>query len=347
MADKNTDQAELDSVNENEELFVHHRLVADNNQELLRVDKFCMNFIKNLSRNKLQNGAKAGCLRVNDKPVKSNYRVRPNDVITIVLPRPVEEHTVLPEEMPLDIRYEDDDLIILMKPAGLVVHPGVGNFTGTLVNGLKHYFEHLPDKSNQGDRPGLVHRLDKDTTGLMVIAKNEVAMTHLANQFFERTVHRRYVALVWGDFDEEEGTIDEFIGRNPKYRQKQAVFPDKDSGKHAVTHYKVLERFGYVSMIECRLETGRTHQIRVHLSHEKHPLFNDAKYGGDRIVKGTVYTKYKQFVENCFKLIPRHALHAKELGIIHPTTGEEMFFDSDLPQDMELAIDKWRKYRKK
>ncbi len=347
MSDKKIDYSDLSSGSENDELFVHHRLVADNKQEPLRIDKFCVNFIKHLSRNKIQNAAKAGCLRVNDKPVKSNYKIRPNDVVTIVLPRPVEEHTVIPEEMPLDIRYEDDDLIILMKPAGLVVHPGVGNFTGTLVNGLKHYFEQLPDKSNEGDRPGLVHRLDKDTTGLMVIAKNEIAMTHLANQFFERTVHRRYVALVWGDIEEPEGTVDEFIGRHQKYRQKQAVFPDQDFGKHAITHYKVIERFGYVTMIECRLETGRTHQIRVHLQHVKHPLFNDPKYGGDRIVKGTIYTKYKQFVENCFKLIPRHALHAKELGIIHPTTGEQMFFDSEMPEDMNLVLDKWRKYRTK
>ncbi len=336
---------ETEKQTEEQELFVHHTIDVDKGQEPLRVDRYVTNFLPAIvSRNKIQNAAKAGCLHVNDKAVKSNYKVKAGDQIKVLLPNPVREFEVIAENIPLDIRYEDDDCLVLMKEAGMVVHPGFGNRTGTLVNALTYHFQNLPDRSEQADRPGLVHRLDKDTTGLMVIAKTEWAMTHLAKQFYDRTAHRRYVALVWGDVLEDEGRIEGYIGRDLKVRQKMAVFPDEDYGKHAVTHYKVLERFGYITLVECRLETGRTHQIRVHFKHIGHPLFNDARYGGDRIVKGTVYTKYKQFVENCFKLIPRQSLHAKELGFEHPTTGEKLMFDSDFPEDMLEVIGKWRKY---
>ncbi len=337
---ENTPQVEQ----EEQELFVHHRFEVDKGQEPLRIDKYILNFVSFTSRNKIQQAAKAGCVKVNDKVVKSNYKVRPYDKITVFMPNPVRENEVIPEDIPLDIRYEDDDLIVLMKEAGMVVHPGHGNRSGTLVNALAYHLGVLPDKSEDKDRPGLVHRLDKDTTGLMVIAKNDWAMTHLAKQFFERTVHRRYVALVWGDVEAEEGRIEGNIGRHARFRQMMTVYPEGEEGKHAVTHYKVIERFGYTTLVECRLETGRTHQIRVHLKHLNHTLFNDEKYGGDRILKGTVYTKYKQFVDNCFKLLPRQALHAKELGFVHPVSGKELFFDSEISEDMVKVLEKWRRY---
>lgn len=347
MQEEGNDINSQEEINEEEaqELFVHHQITVDPGQEPVRVDRHLTNFLANISRNRIQNAAKAECLLVNDKSVKANYKVKPGDVIKIVLPRPPVSTTILPEDIPLDIRFEDDDLMVIMKPAGLVVHPGVGNHDGTLVNALLYHLQSLPDRSNQQDRPGIVHRLDKDTSGLMVLAKTDLAMTHLAKQFYDRTVHRRYVALVWGELKEEEGTITGNIGRHLRYRQLMDVFPEEEMiGKHAITHYKLLRSYGYVSLVECRLETGRTHQIRVHFKHIGHPLFNDAKYDGDKIRKGTVYTKYKQFVDNCFKLIPRQALHAKELGFDHPSTGERMQFDSDMPDDMQQVLDKWERY---
>ncbi|HHH50676.1 MAG TPA: RluA family pseudouridine synthase [Saprospiraceae bacterium] len=332
-----------------EELYEHYRFVVDPKQSPIRLDKFLLGKIVKISRNKIQNAIKAAAITVDGKKVKPNFKVKPHQVVLVLLPRPpIVDEAVKGEDIPLDIRYEDDDLLVVYKPAGLVVHPGVGNWTGTLVNGLVHYFQQmdLPLKAgNQADRPGLVHRIDKDTSGLLVIAKNELAMAHLAKQFFDHTVKREYYAIVWGQPKEAEGRIETKIGRNPKNRFQQYAFEEENGlGKHAITHYKVIEAMYYVSLIACHLETGRTHQIRVHMKYIGHPLFNDAKYGGDKILKGTVYTKYKQFVENCFKLIPRQALHAKSLGFIHPTTGEEMFFETQLPEDFKLVLDKWRKY---
>ncbi|HOF46315.1 MAG TPA: RluA family pseudouridine synthase, partial [Bacteroidales bacterium] len=281
---------------------------------------------------------------VNGKPVKQNYRVKPFDVISILMPYPPREIEIIPENIPLDIVYEDDDIIIINKNAGLVVHPGYGNYTGTLVNALTYYFLNKIDNQGNPINPLLVHRIDKDTSGLLLVAKSEYAQIKLANDFYHHTIHRKYYALVWGDFKEDEGTVTAHIGRNPKDRLVMTVFPDGESGKHAVTHYKVVERFGYVTLIECQLETGRTHQIRVHLKSIRHPLFNDATYGGDRILKGTTFTKYRQFIQNCFKLLPRQALHAKSLGFTHPITGKQLFFDSPLPEDMQAVIDKWRNY---
>jgi 23S rRNA pseudouridine1911/1915/1917 synthase len=329
---------------ESEELFEHFRITADKGQELLRVDKFLMNRIENASRTKLQSAAEAGNIQVNGKSVKSNYRVKPFDVITIVLAHPPRDREIKPEPIPLNIVYEDDRLVIVNKPPGLVVHPGYGNYSGTLVNGLMHHFQNLPLFKTQDPRPGLVHRLDKNTSGIMVLAKDEIALAKLAKQFFDRTTKRKYIALVWGNFEEDSGTITGHIGRSIKDRKKMDVFPDGDLGKHAVTHYRVLERFGYVSMIECTLETGRTHQIRVHCKHIGHPLFNDEVYGGDKILKGTTFSKYKQFIDNCFSLMPRHALHAKQLGFAHPDDGKEMFFDSELPEDFVQVLEKWRTY---
>ncbi|MEZ4887662.1 MAG: RluA family pseudouridine synthase [Chitinophagales bacterium] len=332
---------------EEEHLYEHYVLKVDPGQTPIRIDKFVFQQTGISSRTKIQNAAKAECLLVNGKAVKSNYKINPNDEIKIVMPKPMGRYEIEPEDMPLNIVYEDTELMIVNKPAGLVVHPGSGNYTGTLVHGLLHHFEHLPvnEKGIEGmRRPGLVHRIDKDTTGLMVIAKTDFAMTHLAKQFFDHTVVRRYHALVWGDLKEEEGTITGNVGRNLRYRQVMDVFPEGDRGKHAVTHYKVLERFGYVTLVECRLETGRTHQIRVHFKWLGHPLFNDVAYGGDKIIKGTVYTKYRQFVDNAFKIITRHSLHAKVLGFVHPTTKKELYFESELPEDMLGVIEKWRKY---
>jgi len=327
-----------------EELFEHFRFDVPKGQLLLRIDKFLMNLIPNATRNKIQNAASAGDIYVNDIPVKSNYRVKPLDVVRIMLSHPPFENRVDPENIPLNIVYEDGTLLLINKPADFVVHPGHGNYTGTLVNALAYHFENLP--MNSSERPGLVHRIDKDTTGLLVIAKTEAAMTHLAKQFEAKTTEREYIAIVWGTVKEDEGTIEGNIARHVKDRMQMAVFEDPTIGKPAVTHYKVLERFGYVTLVSCILETGRTHQIRVHMKHLGHPLFNDARYGGDLILKGTSFTKYKQFIDNCFKILPRQALHAKTLGFIHPTTGEMMRFNTELPQDMQDCIEKWRNYSK-
>jgi 23S rRNA pseudouridine1911/1915/1917 synthase len=338
----NNPNTEVEEIED--ELFEHFRFDVPKGQLLLRIDKFLMNLIPNATRNKIQNAATAGDIYVNDVPVKSNYKVKPLDVVRIMLSHPPFENRVDPENIPLDIVYEDEALLLINKPAGLVVHPGHGNYTGTLVNALAYHFENLP--KNSSERPGLVHRIDKDTTGLLVIAKTEAAMTHLAKQFEAKTSEREYIALVWGTVKEDEGTIEGNIARHVKDRMQMAVFEDPEMGKHAVTHYKVIERFGYVTLVSCILETGRTHQIRVHMKHIGHPLFNDARYGGDLILKGTTFTKYKQFIDNCFKVLPRQALHAKTLGFIHPTTGEMMRFDTELPQDMQDCIEKWRNYSK-
>ncbi|MDT8411215.1 MAG: RluA family pseudouridine synthase [Vicingaceae bacterium] len=337
----------MNSYNEEEvednDLFEHYKFKADKGQELLRIDKFLMDRIPNTTRNKLQNALTEGHILVNKKPVKANYRVKPLDDITVELPYPPQEIVLIPEDIPLNILYEDDDVIVLNKDAGLVVHPGYGNHTGTLVNGLIYHFKNLPD-SSMANRPGLVHRLDKNTTGVMVIAKTEHALSHLGKQFFDRTIERRYQALVWGDFEEENGTVEGNVGRSLQNRKVMSVFPDGEFGKHAITHYKVLKRFGYVTLVECKLETGRTHQIRVHMQHIKHPLFNDEDYGGDRILKGTSFTKYKQFINNCFEILPRQALHAKSLGFEHPVTGEWLHFETDLPEDMTKLLEKWDGY---
>lgn len=310
----------------------------------LRVDKFLMNFIENATRNKIQQAAKRGHIWVNGAIVKQNYKVKAGDEVKVMFEHPPYEFLLTPENIPLNIVYEDEVLLVVNKPAGMVVHPGHGNYSGTLINALVYHFENLPN--NSSDRPGLVHRIDKDTSGLLVIAKTESAMTHLAQQFFEKSSEREYVALVWGNVEEDEGTIEGHIARNPKNRLQMMVFPDGSDGKDAVTHYKVLERFGYVTLVSCRLETGRTHQIRVHMKYIGHTLFNDERYGGDKILKGTTFTKYKQFVENAFKVLPRQALHAKTLGFEHPVTGEFMRFDSELPEDMVAGIEKWRSYAK-
>ena len=326
------------------ELFEHHRIVADKGQALLRVDKFLFNLLPKTSRSRLQMAAKAGYVRVNGAAVKSNYKVRPADIVTLELPQPMREFSLIAEDIPLDIRYEDSEVALIHKPAGLVVHPGIGNYNGTLVNGLLHHFAQLPSSEGQpAPRPGLVHRLDKDTTGLMVIGKTEQAMVSLSEQFFERTTERRYHALVWGEV-EDGGKVEGHIGRSYKDRKVQAVFPDGEEGKHAVTHYRVLERRGPVTLVECKLETGRTHQIRVHMQYIGHPLFGDKTYGGAQIVKGLPSGKYNQFVQNSFDILPRQALHAKSLGFTHPGTGEFMQFESDLPEDMTTVLARWRRY---
>jgi len=327
-----------------QELFEHFRFVVDPRQGLLRIDKFLSSRLENTSRTRIQAAANAGNILVNDLSVKPNYRVKPADVIQIVLPNPPREIELIPQDIPIEIVYEDQDVIVVNKRAGMVVHPAYGNYTGTLVNALMYHFKDLPLFQTGELRPGLVHRIDKNTSGLLVIAKNEFAMNRLAQQFFNRTTGRRYIALVWGAPDPEEGTVTGHVGRNIRDRKIMQVFPDGSQGKHAVTHYKILEKFSYVSLIECRLETGRTHQIRVHMSYIGHPLFNDEEYGGDRILKGTTFTKYQQFVRNCFEILPRQALHAKSLAFDHPVTGERMSFDSELPEDMQQAIEKWRAY---
>ena len=313
-----------DLIEEEQDLYEHYRIVADKGQGLLRIDKFLMTRIEGASRNKIQNAAHAGNIRVNEKPVKPNYRVHPEDVISIVMAVPPRELEIIAQNIPINIIYEDDDLLLVNKTPDMVVHPGYANYTGTLLNALTYHLQ-------QTDKREL-------------IAKNELTQQHLARQFFEHTIQRKYIALVWGDFKEDEGTIEGNIGRNPLNRRMMTVFPDGDAGKEAITHYKVIEKFGYVSLIECQLETGRTHQIRTHLKFIGHPVFNDETYGGDIILKGTTFSKYKQYIDNCFKLLPRHALHAKSLGFIHPTTGKYIFFDSELPDDMQSVIDKWRKY---
>ena len=336
-------QPEDEHLDEEQELFEHYKFIADKGQELLRIDKFLMDRIPNTSRNKIQIAAVAGNILVNKKTVKSNYKVKPDDQISIVLPYPPRVIELIPQNIPLTILYEDEEVLVINKQAGIVVHPGYGNYTGTLVNALVYHFDNLPD-GNMNNRPGLVHRLDKNTTGIMVVAKTEHAMNHLANQFFERTTERRYHAIVWGDFDEEEGTVIGHVGRSLKNRKVMQVFPEGEYGKHAVTHYKVLKRYGYVTLIECKLETGRTHQIRIHLKHIGHHLFNDFEYGGDAILKGTSFSKYKQFINNCFEILPRQALHAKSLGFEHPATGKWMQFESELPDDMKTVLDKWDVY---
>lgn len=331
---------------ERDEMYEHFRFTVDPGTELLRMDRYLTNLMANTSRNRVQQAAKAGCILVNGKPEKSNYRVHPRDVISILLPHPPREIEINPENIPLNIVYEDNDVIVINKPAGLVVHPAFGNFNGTLVNALLWHFQGQKTADGEDVKPLLVHRIDKNTSGIMIVAKSEIAQMKLAANFFEHSIDRRYRALVWGDFKDDEGTIVGNVGRNPKDRLVMTVFPDGDAGKHAVTHYKVIERFGYVTLIECRLETGRTHQIRVHMKYAGHPLFNDESYGGDEILKGTTFTKYKQFISNCFKAIPRQALHAKSLGFVHPVTGKYMLFDSDMPSDFAEVLDKWRNYAK-
>lgn len=337
-------QENSDNELDNDELYEHYSFTADKGQQPLRVDKFLMNFIEGATRNKIQNAAKDGNIYVNNVAVKSNHKVKPNDVVRVLFEHPPYEFLLVPENIPLDIIFEDDSVLVVNKPAGMVVHPGHGNYSGTLINALVYHSENLP--VNSSERPGLVHRIDKDTSGLLVVAKTEQAMTSLAKQFFNKTSEREYVALVWGDVTEDAGTIEGHIGRHPKNRLQNLVFEDGSQGKEAITHYKVLERFGYVTLVSCKLETGRTHQIRVHMKHIGHTLFNDERYGGNLILKGTTFTKYKQFVDNCFKILPRQALHAKTLGFKHPVTKEYIEFDSSIPEDMQQCIEKWRGYAK-
>lgn len=327
-----------------DELFEHYSVTVDKGQAMLRIDKFLTNRMEGISRNRIQTAADAGNILVNGSAVKSSYKVKPSDRIQIVMPYPLRELEIIPENIPLDIPYEDDDLIIVNKPAGMVVHPGHGNYSGTLVNALTYHLKDLPLFQSGDMRAGLVHRIDKNTSGILVVAKNERAHARLARQFFDHTIDRVYHALVWGNMEQEEGTVTGHIGRSLRDRLKMAVFPDGENGKHAVTHYRVLERLGYVNLIECRLETGRTHQIRVHMEHIGHPLFNDERYGGDRILKGTTFSKYRQFVENCFRIMPRHGLHARSLGFVHPTTDQRVHFERDMPQDMASVVERWRNY---
>lgn len=333
-----------DEGGEQQELYEHFRIDVDKGQGLVRVDKFITSKLESISRSRVQLAADAGNILVNGSAVKSSYKVKPLDSISIVMAYPPREVEIIPQDIPINIVYEDDDLVVVNKEAGMVVHPGHGNYSGTLVNALMYHLRDVPLFKSGDVRPGLVHRIDKNTSGILVIAKTELAMNHLARQFFERTTKRRYVALVWGDMEEDEGTVDAHIGRSPRDRMKMHVFPEGNDGKHAITHWKVIERLGYVTLVECRLETGRTHQIRVHMEYIRHPIFNDDRYGGDSIVKGTTFTKYKQFIQNCFSICPRHALHAKSLGFIHPTTGQEMFFESDIPDDMVQVIERWKTY---
>lgn len=331
----------------NDDLYEHFRFLADKGQSPLRVDKYLMNKVENATRNKIQKAAKDGNIYVNDSVVKQNYKVKAGDVVTVLFEHPPYEMLLTPEDLPIDIVYEDDDVLVVNKAAGMVVHPGHGNYSGTLINALTFHFDNLPN--NSSNRPGLVHRIDKDTSGLLVVAKTEEAMTHLSKQFFNKSTQREYVALVWGNIDEESGTIEGHIGRHPKNRLQNTVYLGEEAeekGKPAVTHFKVLERLGYVTLVQCTLETGRTHQIRVHMKHIGHTLFNDERYGGDKILKGTTFTKYKQFVDNCFKVLPRQALHARTLGFIHPRTGKLLQFETSIPEDMEACIEKWRNYSK-
>lgn len=325
-------------------LYEHFAVAADRGQTPIRLDMFLKVRMEHSSRNRIQAAIDSGNVLVNGRPSKSSYKVKPLDRIQVVMPYPRRDRTLVAQPIPLDIPYEDDDLLIVNKPAGMVVHPGVGNHDGTLVNALLYHLGGEGEAAGGESRAGLVHRIDKDTSGLLVIAKNETAHARLAKQFFDHTIHRRYVALVWGDFDADEGTVTGHIGRSPRDRQKMYVYEDGSQGKHAVTHWRVLRRYGYVTLIECRLETGRTHQIRVHLAWQGHPLFNDARYGGDRILKGTTFAKYRKFIENCFALLPRQALHARSLGFVHPTTGREMRFDSELPDDFRAVLARWDTY---
>ena len=336
-------QDELLNEGEEQDLFEHFRLVVDKGQSLLRIDKFLMNRMENATRNRIQNAADLGCILVNEKAVKSSYKVKPLDVISIVLPHPPRDTEIYPENIPLNIVFEDEEIVIINKTAGMVVHPGFNNYTGTLVHALAYHFENLPNLNGNYARPGLVHRIDKDTSGLLVISKNEQAMTFLAKQFFDHSIHRKYVAVVWGDIA-EGGTVSGYIGRSLKDRRVMDIYDTEEKGKWSVTHYKVLERLNYVTLIECELETGRTHQIRAHMQHIGHPLFNDASYGGDKILKGTSFTKYKQFIDNCFSICPRQTLHAKSLGFLHPKTKQELYFETEMPSDMLQLLDKWHKY---
>ena len=326
------------------ERYEHFAITVDRGQSMIRLDKFLVDRMEHCSRNRIQTAADNGSILVNGVAAKASYKVKPMDRITLVMPYPKRELEIVPEAIPLDIVYEDDDLLIVNKPAGMVVHPGCGNYSGTLVNALAYHLRHLEMFRGGDMRAGLVHRIDKDTSGLLVVAKNEFSHVRLAKQFFDHTIHRRYVALAWGNFDEDEGTVTGNIGRDPRDRMLMHVFADGSQGKHAVTHYRVLHRYGYVTLLECRLETGRTHQIRVHMSWRGHPLFNDPRYGGDRILKGTTFSKYRQFISNCFALLPRQALHARSLGFVHPTTGRGMLFESDLPEDFRAVITKWDGY---
>ena len=335
---------ELLQIEDSKELYEHYSWQVDKGQRALRIDKFLTDRMENASRTKIQAAIKVNSVLVNGAAVKSNYKVRPLDSISIVMADPPREIELIPEDIPLNIVYEDEHLIVINKQVGLVVHPGYGNYTGTLVNALAYHIKDSELFKKDNMRPGLVHRIDKNTSGLLVVAKTELALLHLAKQFYEHTTKRKYLAMVWGNFEEMEGTITGYLDRDKKDRKKMHVYENEEEGKWSVTHYKVLESLGYVSLIECQLETGRTHQIRVHMEYAKHPLFNDDKYGGNRILKGTTFTKYKQFVENCFKILPRHALHAKTLGFIHPATGEEMLFNSNYPEDMKKVIEKWRIY---
>ncbi len=346
MVDERFDDVDLEDNDENgsDELFEHFSVVVDKGQAMLRLDKYLVDRMEHCSRSRIQAAADNGNILVNGTPVKSSYKVKPLDRISLVMPYPRRELEILPENIPLNITYEDDDLIIVNKEAGMCVHPGHGNYTGTLVNALTYHLRELPMFQEGDMRAGLVHRIDKNTSGLLVVAKNERSHTRLAKQFFDHTISRRYVALVWGNFTEDEGTITGNIARSKYDRLKMAVYPDGEEGKHAVTHYKVLKRYGYVTLVECRLETGRTHQIRVHMEYIGHPLFNDERYGGDRILKGTTFNKYKQFIENCFTLMPRHALHARSLGFEHPSTGKDVYFESELPQDFTSVLAKWDIY---
>ncbi|MBA4154794.1 RluA family pseudouridine synthase [Flavobacterium sp.] len=327
-----------------DELFEHHRFDVPKGQSMLRIDKYLMQVVENATRNKIQQAATAGNILVNEQPVKSNYKVKPFDVIRVLMPHPPFEYLLEPENIPINVIYEDDQLLVVNKEAGMVVHPGHGNYSGTLVNALAYHFENLP--MNSSERPGLVHRIDKNTSGLLVIAKTDLAMAYLTKQFAAKTSEREYIALVWGNVEEEEGTVRGYIGRHVKDRMQMAIFEDESMGKPAVTHYKVIERLGYVTLISCKLETGRTHQIRAHMKHIGHTLFNDERYGGHNILKGTTFTKYKQFVDNCFKVLPRQALHAKTLGFEHPITKEFLRFDTEIPQDMAECVEKWRTYSK-
>ncbi|HNS18255.1 MAG TPA: RluA family pseudouridine synthase [Bacteroidales bacterium] len=333
-----------DEIQEDQsELYEHFSLRVDKGQGPVRIDRFLTARIENASRNKIQAAARVGNILVNDKPVRSNYRIKPGDQISIVLSWPPREMEILPENIPVQISYEDDDLIVVNKKAGMVVHPAFGNYTGTLVNALTYYFDHQ-HKVGVKATPYLVHRIDKNTSGLLIVAKNELAQSLIARELYYHRIDRRYVALVWGDFKEEKGTITGHIGRNLRDRKTMSVFPGGEHGKHAITHYRILERFRYTTLVECTLETGRTHQIRAHMKYIGHPVFNDETYGGSQILKGTTFTKYKQFIDNCFRIMPRHALHARYLGFKHPSTGKLLEFDSELPDDMALVVGKWRSY---
>ena len=334
----------MNQIENNDELFEHFSFLADKGQEPVRVDKFLMNRIENATRNKIQKAAKSGYIFSNENPVKQNYKVKPGDNIKVMFHHPPYENLIVGEKMDIDIIYEDNDILVVNKPPNQVVHPGHGNYSGTLLNGLIYHNENLPE--NRDGRPGLVHRIDKDTSGLLVVAKSDIALTKLSEQFFHKTIDRKYLAIVWGTPSPEQGTIDKYLSRDKKNRMIMSVPVDEDIGKRAITHYKIVEKLGYVSLVECELETGRTHQIRAHMKHIGNPIFNDERYGGDKILKGTIFNKYKQFVENCFKLLPRQALHAKTLSFNHPRTNERLAFETELPNDFKSCFEKWKNYSK-